>query len=197
MIKYSRGRNIHRHWLYLLRETRTRIAPWTSGCVCAFSGIPSFLSFPFLSLHRFRHGNNKRWRRTTRCSVYYLVGWFFSRHRSSLSFLVSLPLPFSCYTSSFVTCLFFSFSSIEPVRRQTTEKRSRPSNRKKRCKLFLRLLLLRLRVFVLQVTECFFLFFSIERVGSTHNILFAFFIRVVSSEICFSRSLFYFTCACL
>lgn len=47
MIKYSRGRNIHIHCLYLLRETRTRIAPCMIVlyvCIERNSYFPFFLS---------------------------------------------------------------------------------------------------------------------------------------------------------
>ena len=92
--------------------------------------VPVSLSLSWLLLVASLHGNNKRWRggeeeeeRSTAYSVYYLVGWFFSRHRS----LRTPSLLACCFFSS------FSFSpSIEPVRRQATEKRKRPSNRKKR-----------------------------------------------------------------
>ena len=169
MIKYSRGRNIHRHWLYLLRETRTRIAPWTSGCVCAFSGIPSFLSsllsFPFLSLQRLRHGNNKRWRRTTRCSVYYLVGWFFSRHRS-LS-LVSFSL--ATLHRSILACSSLFLLSSRFVDKRPRKGAGHPIGRKDASYFFFFVFFFFFFAFVsvLQVTECFFLFFSIERGGST------------------------------
>lgn len=57
-----------------------------------------FLSFS-LFLGAFLHGNNKRWREEYELySFYYLVGWFFSRHRSLC-------------TSSLVACYFVSFFS--------------------------------------------------------------------------------------
>lgn len=129
MIKYSRGRNIHIHCLYLLRETRTRIAPCMIVlyvCIERNSYFPFFLLrslFLSLSLRCCLYGNNKRWREEeVLYSVYYLVGWFFFRviilsalHRYLLA--------------------FFSYSP-EPVRRQATEKRKRPSNRRKEASYF-------------------------------------------------------------
>jgi hypothetical protein len=106
MIKYSRGRNIHIHCFYLLRETRTRIAPSMIVlyvCIERNSYFPFFLSPLFLSsslslsslLSIWQQQKMKR-RSTIFCLLF---GWliFFSRHHS-------------LRTSSLLACFFFLFS---------------------------------------------------------------------------------------
>ena len=102
MIKYSRGRNIHIHCLYLLRETRTRIAPCTIVLYVCIERNSYFPFSPQSSLRCCLYGNNKRWREEVLYSVYYLVGWFFFRviilsalHRYLLAFFfLILPTRF-------------------------------------------------------------------------------------------------------
>lgn len=113
--------------------------------VCAFSGIPTFfsllssclsLSLSWLLLVAFLHGNNKRWRggeeRSTTHSVYYLVGWFFSRHRS-------------LRTPSLLACCFF-FSSLSLllsnrfVDKRPRKGRGHPIGRKEASNFFLQVM---------------------------------------------------------
>ena len=125
MIKYSRGRNIHIHCLYLLRETRTRIAPCTIVlyvCIERNSLLSFSLSF-CLSCHCCLYGNNKRWRgeEEVRHSVYYLVGWFFFASSFSLHFIVICLL----------ACFFFLILPTRFVDKRPTKGRSHPIEEKK------------------------------------------------------------------
>ena len=86
MIKYSRGRNIHIHCLYLLRETRTRIAPCMIVlyvCIERNSYFPFFLSLSLFSSLLSIWQQQKMKRRSTIFCL--LFGWLIFFFTSSFS----------------------------------------------------------------------------------------------------------------
>ncbi len=121
MIKYSRGRNIHLHCLYLLRETRTRIAPCMIVlyvCIERNSYFPFFLFFFFFSSLLSVWQQQKMKRRSIIFCL--LFGWliFFSRHHSLC-------------TSSLLTCFFFLILSTRFVDKRPRKGRGHPIEEKK------------------------------------------------------------------
>lgn len=119
---------MHIHCLYLLRETRTCLAPpMIVLYVCIERN--SYFSLSFLFVFCCLYGNKKgegereKERKHNTLSIIWLVDFFF------FFFFFSFASSFSSYF--IVTCLqFFPSHSLEPVRRQATEKRKRLSNRK-------------------------------------------------------------------
>ena len=94
MIKYSRGRNIHIHCFYLLRETRTRIAPCMIVlyvCIERNSYFPFFLSC-FIAVYMATTKDEEK--------KYYIL---------SIIWLVDFFFASSFFLHFIVTCLRFFF----------------------------------------------------------------------------------------
>ncbi len=103
MIKYSRGRNIHIHCLYLLRETRTRIAPCMIVfyvCIERNSYFPFFLSSPlFVAVYMATTKDEEK--KYYILSIIWLVDFFFASS-FSLHFIVTCLLFFLILPTRFV-----------------------------------------------------------------------------------------------
>ena len=147
MIKYSRGRSIHMPSLYLLRETRARIAPCPRVlCVCIERNfLLSFVS-PLLAIAVYmattkdEEEKKKKKRKYDILSIIWLVD--FSR-----------VIIFAALHRYLLARLLFSLSSLLPSRfvdKRPRKERSHPIEEKK-------------QAISSQASEgCFFLFFSSE-----------------------------------
>ena len=125
-------------------------------CVCAFSGIPTFLSFLSISLARslsllasprcfsawqqqkMKRRRRRRRRRSTIHSVYYLVGWFFSPHRS----LCTSSLLACCASFLFLLLSFSPLLSSRFVDKRPRKGRGRPIGRREASNFFLQVMVM-------------------------------------------------------
>lgn len=126
MIKYSRGRNIHIHCLYLLRETRTRIAPCTIVlyvCIERNSLLSFSLSF-FLAIAVYmattKDEEETKKKKYDILSIIWLVDFFFASS-FSLHFIVICLL----------ACFFFLILPTRFVDKRPRKGRSHPIEEKK------------------------------------------------------------------
>ena len=126
MIKYSRGRNIHIHCLYLLRETRTRIAPCTIVlyvCIERNSLLSFSLSF-FLAIAVYmattKDEEETKKKKYDILSIIWLVDFFFASSFSLLFIVICL-----------LACFFFLILPTRFVDKRPRKGRSHPIEEKK------------------------------------------------------------------
>lgn len=120
MIKYSRGRNIHIHCLYLLRETRTRIAPCMIVLYMCIERNSYFPFFLFIAVYMATTKDEEK-KKYYILSIIWLVDFFF---RVIILFR----------TSSLFACLLDFFFLILPTRfvdKRPSKERSHPIEEKK------------------------------------------------------------------
>jgi len=102
MIKYSRGRNIHIHCLYLLRETRTRIAPYMIVLYVCIERNSYFPFFLFIAVYMATTKDEEE--KYYILSIIWLVDFFFTS--SFLSVLHRYLLFFFLFSTSRDKCDF-------------------------------------------------------------------------------------------
>ncbi len=118
MIKYSRGRNIHIHCLYLLRETRTRIAPYMIVLYVCIERNSYFPFFLFIAVYMATTKDEEE--KYYILSIIWLVDFFFTS--SFLSVLHRYLL--ACL-------LFFLILPTRFVDKRPRKERSHPIEEKK------------------------------------------------------------------